>query len=81
MRFDFTTIPDRHNHDAIAIDGLGDGTGFAPAAPKEGFTSIPLWVADMSFATAPSVTRAITIRKRISDAAVYAAVRMEITET
>ena len=29
MRFDFTTIPDRHNHDAIAIDGLGDGTGFA----------------------------------------------------
>ena len=59
MRFDFTTIPDRHNHDAIAIDGLGDGTGFAPAAPKEGFNSIPLWVADMSFATAPSVTRAI----------------------
>jgi len=59
MRFDFTTIPDRHNHDAIAIDGLGDGTGFSPAAPKEGFTSIPLWVADMSFATAPSVTRAI----------------------
>ncbi|MBQ9005788.1 MAG: hypothetical protein IJ092_05380, partial [Atopobiaceae bacterium] len=48
MRFDFTTIPDRHNHDAIAIDGLGDGTGFAPAAPKEGFDSIPLWVADMS---------------------------------
>ena len=59
MRFDFTTIPDRHNHDAIAIDGLGDGTGFAPAAPKEGFDSIPLWVADMSFATAPSVTRAM----------------------
>ncbi len=59
MRFDFTTIPDRHGHDAIAIDGLGDGTGFAPAGPKEGFSSIPLWVADMSFATAPSVTRAI----------------------
>ena len=59
MRFDFTTIPDRHDHDAIAIDGLGDGTGFAPAGPKEGFDSIPLWVADMSFATAPSVTRAI----------------------
>ncbi len=59
MRFDFTTIPDRHNHDAIAIDGLGDGSGFAPAAPKEGFDSIPLWVADMSFATAPSVTRAM----------------------
>ena len=59
MRFDFTTIPDRHNHDAIAIDGLGDGTGFAPSAPKDGFDSIPLWVADMSFATAPSVTQAM----------------------
>ena len=59
MRYDFTTIPDRHNHDAIAIDGLGDGAGFAPASPKEGFDSIPLWVADMSFATAPSVTRAV----------------------
>ena len=62
MRFDFTTIPDRHGHDAIAIDGLGDGTGFSPAAPKEGFSSIPLWVADMSFATAPSVTAAMHAR-------------------
>lgn len=59
MRFDFTTIPDRQGHDALAIDGLSDGTGLAPATPKEGFDSIPLWVADMSFATAPSVTRAI----------------------
>jgi cystathionine beta-lyase len=59
MRFDFTTIPDRRGRDAIAADGLGDGTGFSPAAPKEGFDSIPLWVADMSFATAPSITRAI----------------------
>ena len=62
MRFDFTTIPDRHGHDAIAVDGLGDGTGFAPTHPKEGFDSIPLWVADMSFATAPSVTRAVHAR-------------------
>lgn len=62
MRFDFTTIPDRHGHDAIAVDGLGDGTGFSPAAPKAGFDSIPLWVADMSFATAPSVTAAMHAR-------------------
>lgn len=59
MRFDFTTVPDRHGHDAIAIDGLGEGSGFASATPKEGFDSIPLGVADMSFATAPSVTRAM----------------------
>lgn len=59
MRFDFNTIPDRRGRDAIAVDGLGDGSGFAPAAPMDGFDSIPLWVADMSFATAPSVTSAI----------------------
>ena len=63
MRFDFTTIPDRHGRDSIAVDGLGDGTGSAPAAPRAGFDSIPLWIADMSFATAPSVTRAM--RERI----------------
>lgn len=59
MGFDFTSIVDRHGHDALAVDGLGDGTGLAPAAPREGFSSIPLWVADMSFATAPSITAAM----------------------
>ena len=32
MKYDFTSIMDRHGKDAIAVDGLG--TGFAPAAPK-----------------------------------------------
>ena len=32
MRYDFTTLIDRHGQDALAVDGLG--TGFAPAAPK-----------------------------------------------
>ena len=35
MKYDFTSIMDRHGKDAFAVDGLG--TGFAPAAPKEGF--------------------------------------------
>ena len=43
MRYDFTTLIDRHGQDALAVDGLG--TGFAPAAPKEGFDAIPMWVA------------------------------------
>ena len=30
MKYDFTSIMDRHGKDAIAVDGLG--TGFAPAA-------------------------------------------------
>ena len=62
MSFDFTSIVDRHGHDSLAVDGLGDGSGFAPAVPKEGFDSIPLWVADMSFATAPSVVEAMRAR-------------------
>lgn len=62
MKYDFTTIMDRHGQDALAVDGLGDGTGFSPARPKDGFDSIPLWVADMSFATAPSVVEAMRAR-------------------
>jgi len=60
--YDFTSIIDRHGHDSLAVDGLGDGTGFAPAAPRDGFDSLPMWVADMGFATAPSVTRTMSER-------------------
>ena len=62
MQFDFTSIIDRHGHDSLAMDGLGDGTGFSPAKPREGFDSIPLWIADMGFATAPSVVEAMRAR-------------------
>ncbi len=34
MKYDFTSIMDRHGKDAIAVDGLGKLNGFAPAAPK-----------------------------------------------
>lgn len=54
MKFDFTSIIDRRGKDAIAIDSLG--TGWAPGAPKEGFDAIPMWVADMNFATVPAIT-------------------------
>ncbi|MEE0028409.1 MAG: aspartate aminotransferase, partial [Atopobiaceae bacterium] len=60
--YDFTSIINRHGHDSLAVDGLGDGTGFAPAAPRDGFDSLPMWVADMGFATAPSVVRAMRER-------------------
>ena len=42
------------------MDGLG--TGFAPAAPKEGFDAIPMWVADMNFPTVPTIQEAIIER-------------------
>lgn len=55
MKYDFTSIVDRHGKDAIAVDGIGRTPGFAPDAPKEGFDAIPMWVADMNFPTVPTV--------------------------
>ena len=60
MTYDFTSIIDRHGLDAMAVDGLGEGN--APAAPKDGFDAIPMWVADMNFATVPTVTEALIAR-------------------
>lgn len=60
MKYDFTSIIDRHGKDAIAVDSLGNG--HAPGAPKEGFDAIPMWVADMNFATVPTITQAIMER-------------------
>ncbi len=60
MTYDFTSIIDRSGKDALAIDGLGNG--WAPPMPKDGFDAIPMWVADMNFATVPTVTEAIIER-------------------
>ena len=62
MKYDFTSIMDRHGMDAIAVDGLG--TGFAPAKPREGFDVIPMWVADMNFPTCPTIQEAIIERAK-----------------
>lgn len=55
MTYDFTTIMDRHGKDAIAVDN-------APGTPKEGFDAIPMWVADMNFATVPTIQEEIIKR-------------------
>lgn len=60
MKYDFTSILDRRGKDALAVDALG--MGWAPGAPKDGFDAIPMWVADMNFPTAPSVTHAMMER-------------------
>lgn len=62
MKFDFTSLMDRHGKDAIAVDGLGTWPGFAPEKPEEGFDVIPMWVADMNFPTAPCIQDAIIER-------------------
>ena len=61
MTYDFTTVLDRAGHDALAVDAIGaPGSGYP--APDKGFDPIPMWVADMNFPVAPSITRAIQER-------------------
>ncbi len=58
MKFDFTTILDRVGKDALALDEIP----IEGAKVQEGFSRLPMWVADMSFATAPSVVEAVSRR-------------------
>lgn len=55
MKYDFTSIIERHGMDAIAVDN-------PPGVPKEGYDIIPMWVADMNFPTVPAVPRALIAR-------------------
>lgn len=64
MKYDFTSVMNRHGKDAIAVDGLGTNPGFAPSLPKNGFDVIPMWVADMNFPTVPTVPQAIIERAK-----------------
>lgn len=64
MKYDFTSIMDRHGKDSTAVDGLGGMPGFAPDPPKEGFDVIPMWVADMNFPTVPTIPEAIIERAK-----------------
>ena len=63
MKYDFTSIIERRGFDSIAVDRVyeSDGTT-APRAPKGDFGVIPMWIADMSFKTAPCVIDAIKNR-------------------
>ena len=60
MKYDFTTIMDRHGKDAIAVDGIG--MVGKPELPDEGFDVIPMWIADMNFPTVPTVQEEIVKR-------------------
>ncbi len=63
MKYDFTSIMDRHGKDAIALDGLGLSE-MTPAPPKDGHDFIPMWVADMNFPTVPTIPEAIIERAK-----------------
>lgn len=60
MKYDFTTIMDRRGQDAIAVEEIP----FEGVEVKEGFSRLPMWVADMNFATVPTITDAIIERTK-----------------
>ena len=62
MKYDFSSLIDRHGMDSIAVDSWGEIPGMAPNAPDESFDRIPMWVADMNFATVPTVQEHIIQR-------------------
>ncbi|NBJ94075.1 MalY/PatB family protein [Parablautia muri] len=60
MKYDFTSIIDRQGKDAIAVEQIP----FADAKVEEGFSRIPMWVADMNYATVPTIQDAIIERTK-----------------
>ncbi len=62
MKYDFTSVIERRGLDALAVDEVGRPGGCP--APRAGFDPIPMWVADMNFATVPSVPQAMLERVR-----------------
>ena len=64
MKYDFSTVLDRRGKDSLAADVIP----FENVSVEEGFDSIPMWIADMSFPVAPCITEAIKklYRERIA---------------
>ena len=60
MKFDFTTIMDRRGKDAIAVDIIP----MRGVEVRDGFSRIPMWVADMNFATVPTVVEEMIERAK-----------------
>ncbi len=58
MKYDFETVLDRRGMDSLAADIIP----FEGVEPDEGVDRIPMWVADMSFAVAPSIKEAMLRR-------------------
>lgn len=65
MKYDFTSIIDRHGKDAIAVDLPEFFSPYANGVElKEGFDQIPMWVADMNFPALHTIPEAIIERAK-----------------
>ena len=58
MKYDFTTILERKDQDALALDIIP----YEGIEVEEGFDVIPMWVADMNYPTAPSILESVHSR-------------------
>jgi len=57
MKYDFTTMVDRRGLGASAVESIPGGWKI-----KDGFSQIPMWIADMAFGTVPTVQQRIMER-------------------
>ena len=62
MKYDFTSVIDRRGMDSIAVEPPDDSPYRSGIELKYADDHIPMWVADMNFATVPSVAQAIIAR-------------------
>ncbi len=63
MKYDFETIIDRHGCDALAVDPPAESPYRKGIELKNGITDhIPMWIADMNFATYPGIQEAVAQR-------------------
>lgn len=60
MTYDFTSVMDRTGKDALAVEVIP----FPDAEVAEGFDRIPMWVADMNFATVPAIQEHMSNRMK-----------------
>ena len=58
MKYDFTSIMDRTGKDSIAVENIP----IPGVTVKEGFSRIPMWVADMGFRTVPTIVEEVIKR-------------------
>ena len=63
MKYDFDTIIDRHGFDALAVDPDPESIYRKDIELKNGISDhIPMWIADMNFATYPGIQEAVAKR-------------------
>lgn len=63
MKYDFESIIDRHGLDALAVDPDPESIYRKGIKLKKGITDhIPMWIADMNFATYPGIQEAVAKR-------------------